>query len=338
MSETRVAVIGAGYFGQFHYDAWDRMDDCRLVGLTALEGAEAVAKQFRIPAFDDVDALLAATSPDLVDITAPPPAHLPLISSLAGRVPWIICQKPFCLDLEQAQDAIRAAEEAGARLAVHENVRFQPWYRVVRGLMDDGLIGPVWHVTFRLRPGDGQGPDAYLDRQPYFQKMERFLVHETAIHWIDTFRYLLGEPKAVFADLRQLNPVISGEDAGIVQLDFGDGIRGLFDGNRLSDHAADNCRLTMGEMEVEGPIGSLRLDGSARIWHRAHGASYWCRIQYDWQDRNFGGDCVFLTNRAILSAFRAGDAAETEAAAYVRNLEIEAAAYESHAQRRWIDV
>ena len=48
-------------------------------------------------------------------------------------------------------------------------------------------------VAFRLRPGDGQGPRAYLDRQPYFQTMPRLLVVETAIHWIDTFRFLMGE-------------------------------------------------------------------------------------------------------------------------------------------------
>ena len=42
--------------------------------------------------------------------------------------------------------------------------------------------------------------DAYLARQPYFQTMERFLVHEVAVHWIDTFRFLQGEVEAVFKD------------------------------------------------------------------------------------------------------------------------------------------
>ena len=53
--------------------------------------------------------------------------------------------------------------------------------------------GALHGVAFRLRPGDGQGPRAYLDRQPYFQTMPRLLVVETAIHWIDTFRFLMGE-------------------------------------------------------------------------------------------------------------------------------------------------
>ena len=42
--------------------------------------------------------------------------------------------------------------------------------------------------------------------------MEKFLVHETAIHLIDVFRFLLGEePSAVYAALRRLNPAIKGE-------------------------------------------------------------------------------------------------------------------------------
>ncbi|MEZ5906603.1 MAG: hypothetical protein R3C69_16410 [Geminicoccaceae bacterium] len=74
----------------------------------------------------------------------------------------------------------------------------------------------LFQASFRLRTGDGQGPRAYLDRQPYFQQMGRFLVHETAIHFIDVFRFLLGEPEAVLARLVRLNPAIAGEDAGVI--------------------------------------------------------------------------------------------------------------------------
>ena len=54
-------------------------------------------------------------------------------------------------------------------LVVHENFRFQPWYREAKRLVDAGMLGALHAVAFRLRPGDGQGPRAYLDRQPYFQ-------------------------------------------------------------------------------------------------------------------------------------------------------------------------
>ncbi len=271
LAPTRVAVVGAGYFGRFHYDAWSRIEGCALVGLCTRSGRGAadVAAEFGVPAtFTDLSAMIEATRPDLLDITAPPRRICTRSRRRRRATRWIICQKPFCRDLAEAREAVRLARADGARVIVHENVRFQPWYREIRRLLDDGAVGEPYQVTFRLRPGDGQGPDAYLDRQPYFREMPQFLVHETAIHWIDTFRYLLGEVTAVSADLRRLNPAIAGEDAGIVQLRLRSGARGLFDGNRLADHAAANRRLTLGEMELEGSTGTIRLDGSARITRR----------------------------------------------------------------------
>ena len=38
----------------------------------------------------------------------------------------------------------------------------------------------------------------------------------------------------------------------------------MFDGNRLADHKAENRRLTMGEMLIEGSKGTLRLNGVSR--------------------------------------------------------------------------
>ncbi|MEO1093255.1 MAG: Gfo/Idh/MocA family oxidoreductase, partial [Pseudomonadota bacterium] len=173
-----------------------------------------------------------------------------------------------------------------------ENFRFQPWFRECRKQIDAGALGQVYELAFRLRPGDGQGPRAYLDRQPYFQEMERFLLHETAVHLFDVFRFLLGEVEAVFADLRRLNPAIAGEDAGLVILRFASGSRALFDGNRLADHAAENRRLTMGEMQIDGAKANLRLDGYGRLFLRAHSSNQEDEMAYAWEDRGYGGDCV----------------------------------------------
>jgi predicted dehydrogenase len=77
---------------------------------------------------------------------------------------------------------------------VHENFRFQPWHREIKGLLEAGTVGTRLHsLTFRSRPGDGWGPGAYLNRQPYFRTMPRLLLHETGVPFIDTFRYLAGE-------------------------------------------------------------------------------------------------------------------------------------------------
>ncbi|MEM1297691.1 MAG: gfo/Idh/MocA family oxidoreductase, partial [Pseudomonadota bacterium] len=108
--------------------------------------------------------------------------------------------------------------------------------------------------------------------------------------------------------------------------------------NRLASHAAENRRLTMGEMEVDGSGGSIRLSGDGGISVRAHDSNEWRAQDYAWEDRVFGGDCVYLTNKAALAALRSGAPAETEVAAYLRNIAIEEAVYRSNDERRWIDV
>ena len=342
VESLKVAVVGAGYFSQFHYEAWQRLENVALVAVCDLDRAkaEAVAAKYAVPnVFQDLAQMLDQVQPDILDVVTPPPTHFEAIKTAGAHGVTTICQKPFCQNLAEAKAAVQFANEAGIDVIVHENFRFQPWYRKIHELLHrERLIGTPYLATFRLRPGDGQGPDAYLDRQPYFQTMERFLVHETAIHQIDTFRYLLGEVTAIYADLRRLNPAIAGEDAGVVLFDFGDDMRAVFDGNRLSDHVAANRRLTMGELNVEGANGVIALNGYGEIWHRTHGDNAWHQIPYAWRDHGYGGDCVFLLQEAAVFAKLGQQPFENLAQDYLRNIEIEEAVYRSDAEGRKVDV
>lgn len=329
-----VAGVGAGFFSAFHYDAWARMDDVDLAAVCDRDVERArdmAARHGGGQAFGDAAHMLDTVRPDLFDIAVPPRAHLDMIRLGAERRIPMICQKPFCGGLEEAERAVALCEAAGVPLVVHENFRFQPWYRKIRSLLDEGALGEVFQATFRLRPGDGQGAGAYLGRQPYFREMKRFLVHETAIHLIDVFRFLFGDVTQVYAELVRLNPAIAGEDAGIILFRFASGARGLFDGNRLADHEARDRRLTMGELDIEGAAGTLRLDGDGRISRRAHGANDWRDVPYDWTDRGFGGDCVFALQRHVVAFLSDARAVENSGRDYLENLRIEDAVYRSNA-------
>ncbi|MEY1556714.1 Gfo/Idh/MocA family protein [Yoonia sp. R2331] len=333
----RVACVGAGYFSQFHYGSWARIPRVELVASCNRDIAKAQATG--LPAYDNLDQMLAETQPDLLDIILPPVAHAATIrTALAAGIKLMICQKPFCNDLAEARAITAEAEAAGARIVIHENFRFQPWYRTIKTALDTQLLGDVQQVTFRLRPGDGQGPRAYLDRQPYFQEMEKFLIHETAVHWVDTFRFLLGNPTAVYADLRKLNPVIAGEDAGHIIFTHPAGVRAMFDGNRHLDHNADNLRRTMGEALIEGTTGSIRLLGDGSVRHRLFGdAAETCLLPPDTWD-GFGGDCVHALQNHVVSGHLDGTPLENEAHDYLHVIAIEEAIYTSAATGQRIDL
>lgn len=329
----RVACLGAGYFSQFHHGSWQRMPRVLPVGTCDRDGARARATG--LPAFDDLDRMLVETRPDLLDIILPPDGHAAAIRTAFARgVQTIICQKPFCRDLAEAEAVTAEAEAAGVRIVVHENFRFQPWYRAIRAALDAGRIGQVQQATFRLRPGDGQGTRAYLDRQPYFQQMPRFLIHETGVHWIDTFRFLLGDPLAVYADLRRMNPAIAGEDAGYVLFDHPGRATALFDGNRHLDHASDNPRRTMGEALVEGTEGTIRLLGDGSVLLRRFGEAGETALlgPDDWE--GFGGDCVHALQAHVVSGVLDGTPVENTAREYLQVIRIEQAIYQSAEEGR----
>ncbi len=336
----RVAVAGAGYFARYHYEAWGRIEEAKLVALAEPDGARAgeMARDFAVPrTFETLEALLAEVELDLLDIATPPQTHHELVALAAAHDLAVVCQKPLAPSLDEARDIVGLAEATGIPLIVHENFRFQPWYRHAKALLDAGRLGQPHGIAFRLRPGDGQGPRAYLDRQPYFQKMPRFLIHETGIHFVDVFRFLLGEVAAVTACLRRLNPAIAGEDAGYVVFEFENGAGGLFDGNRLNDHVAENCRLTMGEMWLEGSEGVLRLDGGGRLWLKPHGGAEH-EEPYPWQDRGFAGDSVYNLIRHVADHLSRGTPVENTGRVYLRNIEIEDAIYRSQETGRRVEL
>jgi len=331
-TELRVGLVGGGYFARFHMDAWSRIPGVRFAALAdpdETKRAWAEATYPGIATYSSLAAMRDAGVMDLIDIATPPQTHAALVTEAMSTGLPVICQKPFCTTLAEAEAVTARAEAAGTLLVVHENFRFEPWYQECRRILDEGRLGEIYQISFRMRPGDGQGPRAYLDRQPYFQKMQRFLIRETGIHFIDVFRYLLGPVSAVTAHLSRLNPVIAGEDAGIVVFEFASGARGLYDANRLSDHISDNRRRTMGEMLLEGSKASLRLDGYGHLYMRAFGSNDETRIDFPWRDLGYGGDCVRLCLAHIADAVRAGTRPMNTAREYLENLRIEDAIYRS---------
>ena len=329
----RVVMVGAGYWSQFQVEGWrDAGAPLCAIANRNLEAAQALAQRYGVPAsYSNVAQMLDEQAPTLVDVCLPPVAQAEAVRAAIERGIPTICQKPFGTDMPQAESLTALAATAGVVLVIHENFRFAPWFREMRRRIDQGMFGRVHGAAFRLRPGDGQGPAAYLDRQPSFQQMPEFLVRETAVHFIDTFRYLLGEVRAVTARLRRLNPVIAGEDAGLLIFEHDDDRHSLFDGSRLNGHPATNQRRTMGEMWLEGERGVMRLDGQARLWWQPHGGSEAQHAYDDGASRGAFGGASTALQAHVLAHLQDGAPLENTARDYLVNLQVQVAAYRSHA-------
>ena len=336
-----IGVAGAGYFAQLHHKAWQRCTTAQLVAVADTRSDAQVPDG--VPLLASVQQMLEQFTIDVLDIVTPPHTHRLMIqTALEYGVKKIICQKPFCTSFAEAEEMVVRAEQAGASLVIHENFRFQPWYRYLKEALQKHRFGEIYQFEFALRPGDGRGDDAYLERQPYFQQMPRFLIQETAVHFLDVFCFLFGRPTALYADIRKLNPVIAGEDAAQIILNFGSRMRAVFDGNRLSDHLSAQPRLTMGEAVMSCEAGTVSLYGDGSLHLRPH-LSDQSEILLPAYSPGaggdiFGGDCVYHLCQHALNAWLNGQNPENTAREYLEILRLVEISYQSAEKAKRITI
>ena len=338
MKETngslRGVALGAGYFAPFQYEAWTRIPEAQIVAMfnPTEDRAAPIMSKYGVPRYyADWKEMIDREVPDFVDIITPPETHEEMCRYAAERGAHVICQKPLAPTCEASRRIVEHAQAAGVRLMVHENFRWQPWYRAIKKIQTEGTIGDFTHLSFSMRTGDGWGPDAYQARQPFFREYPRLLVYETGVHFIDTFRFLLGEVVSVFAHLRRLNPVIRGEDAGQLLLTFASGATAIWDANRYNEVETEFPRFTFGRLRIDATRGHLTMDtdSTIRIKHLGEPGR---DLDYSRANVNFAGDCVYFLQRHFVDCMLSGREFESNGFDYLKTIEVVDAAYESSRQ------
>jgi predicted dehydrogenase len=338
--KLRGVGIGAGYFSHFHHEAWSRIPEVQIIALHDRDGdkATAVANQYGIPrTYASLEEMLDREQPDFVDIVTPPPTHLGFVRMASARGIHIVCQKPLAPTYAECVELVETARTAGVRLLVHENFRWQRWYREVKQLLNEGLLGEPFSLYFRSRPGDGWGENAYLARQPFFRDYPRLLMYETGIHFIDTFRYLLGDIETVYARLRRLNSVIKGEDSGQAVFAFASGATAIWDANRYNENEARDPRLTFGELRLDASKGHVELDNDGKLTVKLLGEPSY-QHAYTLNRRGFGGDCVYALQRHFADRMLDGAPFEVPPDDYLKSVQAMEACYASAATGQVVDL
>jgi predicted dehydrogenase len=330
-------MIGAGRFARFQAEAWRRVEGAQIVAVAdAAPGrAEEFSERFGIPrAYRDAAEMLERERPDFVDIVTRPDSHLELVRLAARCGAGVICQKPMAPSWEECEAMVNVCADANVRLLIHENWRWQPWYREVKGLLDEGAVGRPFHASFMMRNSDGRGAEPYA-AQPYFREMERLLVYEMVVHFIDAFRFLLGEFRGVFCRMRRVNTALKGEDYALINLDFENGASGLIDANRFSGPA--RREPISEELIVEGDRGKIRLARDCRIWLDEYGDAESLH-DYSFPAEGYRGDSVRAAQRHFISCLRTGERCESEGEDYLKTVAAVFACYDSAESGRAVTI
>jgi len=327
-------IVGAGYFSRFQYDSWSRIPDVNILANCnrSYDKAKAFADEFNIPSTYTVDRfeeMLITEKPDFVDIITPPETHLELCRIAFKQGVHIICQKPLAPTWEETQELVALAEaHPDVRFMVHENWRWQPWYREIKSLLDSDAIGDPFHCAIQTRLGDGWGDDAYLARQPFFREYKRLFIFETGVHFLDTFRFLFGEVSSIYAQTSQRNPVIKGEDSALLMCRCVNGVTAMLDANRYNESDAENPRYTFGTLRIDGSKGHLELDFDGSITIKPLGEAS-SKHDYKPAKQGFAGDCVHAIQCHFTDTMLNGGEFESTASDYLKSVALVEKAYES---------
>lgn len=276
MSRTRVALIGAGFIADIHAESYHRfVPDAEIVAVCArhAERARAFADRHRIPrVFTDVDAAIADSGCDIVDVCIPNHLHARTTIAAAKAGKHVIIEKPLCLTLEEADEMIAVCKTHGRKLMYAEELCFAPKYERVRGLVREGAIGAVYHMR-QCEKHSGPHSDWFYD----LNQSGGGALMDMGCHGLAWFRWMLGgNPRAVSVTAHMQTGLIHAsrtrcEENSICIVEFEGGVVGV----------AENSWAKLGGMEdrveVTGTGGVVYADlfmGNSALTYSDKGYGY----------------------------------------------------------------
>jgi myo-inositol 2-dehydrogenase/D-chiro-inositol 1-dehydrogenase len=255
MASVKVGLIGAGRIGSLHAEHLaSRILGVELVAVAdvAIDAAQACAARYSVPLVSgDYRDLLHAEGIDAVVICSSTDTHAQIIGEAAEAGKHIFCEKPIDFSLERIDRALRAVEEAGVKLQIGFNRRFDPNFRRVREAVAAGQVGTP-HILRITSRDPAPPPLSYI-------KVSGGIFLDMTIHDFDMARYLMGsEVEEVYAAGNVLVDPAIGEagdvDTAVVTLRFANGAIGTIDNSRQAVYGYDQ------RVEVFGSSGMIRAE------------------------------------------------------------------------------
>ncbi|MHB8902644.1 MAG: Gfo/Idh/MocA family protein [Thermoguttaceae bacterium] len=225
MSKVRVGLVGTQFVSTIHAEALKTVPEAELLAVaspTPPHPAE-FARKYGIPHhFTDYRRMLELDELDMVVLGLPNDLHCQATLDAAAAGKHVVCEKPLCLNLAEADRMIEACRKARVKLMYAEELCFAPKYVRLKKLLDDGALGKP---TLVKQSEKHSGPHA-----AHFWDVERSgggVAMDMGCHAIEFFRWMLGNPRITSVYAQMATQVHTDKTRGddnallIVELDGG---------------------------------------------------------------------------------------------------------------------
>jgi myo-inositol 2-dehydrogenase / D-chiro-inositol 1-dehydrogenase len=254
-NQLHIGIIGAGRIGKVHAETLAfRLPQARILAIADVnrEAAQALAAGCGIPTVAESSAeIFANPAIAAVLICSSTDTHADLIVQAAQAGKHIFCEKPIAHCLGQIDRALAAVEQAGVKLQIGFNRRFDANFARVRQAVASGEIGTprLMHIISR---DPAPPPVAYI-------RVSGGMFLDMTIHDFDMARFLIGdEVEEVYtAGGVMVDPEIgkAGDvDTALIVLRFRNGVIGTIDNSRQAAYGYDQ------RVEVLGSEGKIATE------------------------------------------------------------------------------
>ena len=231
------------------------------------ERARQYGERFGVPAFDDPERLFAHPNIDVVSILTPSGLHVSHTVAAARAGKHVVVEKPMALRLEDADVMIRACDEAGVKLFVIKQNRFNVPVVKLREALESGRFGRLVLGTVRVRWCRNQ---SYYDTEKWrgTWRFDGGVLANQASHHIDLLEWMMGDIDSVYARATTALVDIEAEDTAIACLKFHSGALGVIEAT-----TATRPKDLEGSLSILGEKGAVEIGGFAvnrlRTWQFA---------------------------------------------------------------------
>jgi predicted dehydrogenase len=197
-----VAIVGYGPLGGMGYAhslgvrATDGLSLAAFcdTNMARLEAAGALFPEAKL--YRSVDEVMSDAQVDVAIVATPPSTHTALSLQLLRAGKHVICEKPHCFSLAEADEMIEAALSRGLALTVNQNRRWDPDFLTIRKAIADGLLGSVFN--FETFVGSFEHPCREWHSESTISGGAEF---DWGAHFIDwTLQVMGGPPRLVIAN------------------------------------------------------------------------------------------------------------------------------------------
>lgn len=249
---VRVGLIGSQFVSSIHAEAFQQCPNAELFAVASPSAghAKAFAERFNIPhSSTDYRKMLEMDEIDLIVIGAPNFLHCAMTIDAAAAGKHVICEKPLCMNLAEADQMIDSCKHAGVKLMYAEELCFAPKYVRLKQLLDSGALGDPVLIK---QSEKHDGPHA-----PHFWDVERSgggVTVDLGCHAIEFFRWMLGRPKirSVYAQMGTYvhGEKTKGDDNAILILEFENGVMAMAEESWTKPGGMDDRAEIYGSMGV----------------------------------------------------------------------------------------